>query len=117
MLFVGCSSCRSIGPLWCGGQPFVPHGPVPAEPSAWGPMCRFCGVMSPYFTCMRCGAVQLMFLAGTSPPQTMLPGQLVAPVVHAPEGAGEGQIASLLGKFAREGGKGFGEAMIAWVSS
>jgi hypothetical protein len=98
MLFVGCSSCRSIGPLWCAGQ-FMPHMPLAAEPSARGPTCGFCGVMPPYFTCMRCGAVQWMYLAGTPPPQAMPPGQLVAPVVQAPQNAGEGQVKGVVSEF------------------
>jgi hypothetical protein len=102
MLFVGCSSCRSIGPLWCAGQ-FMPHMPVAAEPSAWGPMCGFCGVMPPYFTCMRCGAVQWMYLVGTAPPQAMPQGQLIAPVVHAPQG--EGQARSLIVELVHEAAK------------
>ncbi len=110
MLFVGCSSCRSIGPLWCAGQ-FMPHMPVAAEPSPWGPTCGFCGVMPPYFTCMRCGAVQWMYLAGTAPPQALPQGQLVAPVVQAPQGAGEGDIKSLLMKLANQAAKSAGDEL------
>ena len=117
MLFVGCSSCRSIGPLWCAGQ-FMPHMPVAAEPSPYGPACGFCGVMSPYFTCMQCGAVQLMYLAGAAPPQAQ--GQLVAPVVQAPQHAGQGDVKHLVMEFVTGVLKGAGDqvgqqAMGAWT--
>lgn len=95
MLFVGCSSCRSIGPLWCAGQ-MMPHMPMAAEPSPYGPACGFCGVMPPYFTCMQCGAVQWMYLAGANPPPPQVQGQLIAPVVQAPQHAGQGQVKGLI---------------------
>jgi hypothetical protein len=118
MLFVGCSFCRSIGPLWCAGQ-LMPHMPVAVEPSPWGPACGFCGVMPPYFTCMNCRTVQLMYLAGTAPPQGMAPGQLIAPVVQAPQHAGEGQVKKLIFAFVNEAVKGagdeFGQRMVGWM--
>src|SRR5690349_23248249 len=100
MLFVGCSSCSSIGPLWCAGQ-MMPHMPMPAEASPYGPACGFCGVMPPYFTCMRCGAVQWMYLqgAGAPPPQQ---GQMIAPVVQASQNAGQGQLRGLMSECIHE---------------
>jgi hypothetical protein len=85
----------------------MPHMPVAAEASAWGPTCGFCGVMPPYFRCMRCGAVQWMYLAGTPPPQGMPQGQLVAPVVQAPQG--EGQAKTLIVELAHAFVKGVGD--------
>jgi hypothetical protein len=118
MLFVGCSSCRSIGPLWCAGQ-FMPHMPVGAAPSPYGPMCGYCGVMPPYFTCTRCGAVQWMYLAGTPPPQALPQGQLVAPVVQAPQGAAEGEVKGIVMEFAgavaKSAGEGLGQRMAGWA--
>ena len=108
MLFVGCSFCRSIGPLVCAGQ-FMPHMPVPVEPSAWGPACGYCGPMPPVFTCSRCFTQQWLLLQGAAPPQGMQQGQAFAPVVQAPAGAGESQVMKLIKVFVGEAGKGFGQ--------
>jgi hypothetical protein len=67
---------------------------------------------------MRCGAVQLMYLAGAAPPQAQ--GQLVAPVVQAPQHAGEGTVKHLLIEFATSVVKSAGDqagqrAMAAWM--
>ena len=98
----------------------MPHMPVAAEPSPYGPACGFCGVMQPYFTCMRCGAVQLMYLAGAAPPAQQVPGQLIAPVVQAPQHAGEGNVKKVIMEFviaaARSAGSDAGQhAMAAWT--
>ncbi|HSB38137.1 MAG TPA: hypothetical protein VLD13_03525 [Gaiellaceae bacterium] len=74
--------------------------------------------MNPYFRCMQCGAVQLMYLAGGAPPQAQ--GQLVAPVVQAPQHAGESDVKHLLIEFATAVVKGAGDqvgqqAMAAWT--
>ena len=83
--------------------------PMPAEPSPFGPACGFCGVMPPYFTCMRCGAVQWMYLAGASPPPQQAQGQLVAPVVQAPQHADEGQVKSIVLEFVHAFAKSAGD--------
>jgi hypothetical protein len=98
----------------------MPHMPVAAEPSPYGPACGFCGVMQPYFTCMRCGAVQVMYLAGAAPPPAQAQGQLVAPVVQAPQHASEGQVKGLLMEFAHAAVKSAGDqvgqsAMAGWT--
>jgi len=52
-----------------------------------------------------------MYLAGTAPPQALPQGQLVAPVVQAPQGAGEGDIKSLLMKLANQAAKSAGDEL------
>ena len=125
MLFAGCSSCRSIVPLWCAGQ-FMPHVPVPVEPSPVGPYCQFCGQMPPIFLCTVCGTRQGLYMPGMAAPPAPAMGaaQLVAPVVQAPQAASHGEIHNLIMSFVREGvsaaGKGFGQqmgqSMGAWMS-
>jgi hypothetical protein len=124
MLFAGCSSCRSIVPLWCAGQ-VMPHMPVPVEPSPMGPYCRFCGQMPPIFTCMVCGTTQGLFMPGMAAPPApaMGAGPLVAPAVQAPEAASQGDVRSLIMSFVREGvssmgeqvGQEVGQSMGAWM--
>jgi hypothetical protein len=111
MLYVGCSWCRAIGPFWCAGQ-FMLHAPIPAEPSPWGPVCSFCGVMSPSFTCGRCWTTQWLYLPGMNvPAQATGPGQLVAAVVQAQPNAGEHELKGLLIKFATSVVEGAGDQL------
>jgi hypothetical protein len=111
MLYVGCSNCRSIGPLWCAGQ-MMPHYPMAAEPSAWGPACGFCGVMPPYFTCMNCRTTQWLYLQGTAvPQQATMPGQMVAPVIQAAPNAQPHELKSLCADFASSFLKGMGNQL------
>jgi hypothetical protein len=124
MLFVGCSSCRSVAPLWCAGQ-FMPHMPTPVEASPTGPFCRFCGQMPPIFTCMVCGTRQGLLVPGMAAPPVPAgsAAPLVAPAVEAPPGASEGQVHSQLSSFVSDFvssvGKGvgqeFGQSMSAWM--
>ncbi len=79
----------------------MPHAPIPAEPSAWGPVCGYCGVMSPSFTCGRCMTFQWLYLPGMNiPAQATAPGQLVAAVVQAQPNAGQHEVKGLLMTFA-----------------
>jgi hypothetical protein len=125
MLFAGCSSCRSVVPLYCGGR-FMPHVPVPVEPTAMGPTCAWCGPLPPIFTCMVCGTVQGLYLPGMTVPPAQGAGiaPLVAPAVQAPQGASPAQVHGGLKEvgleFVRSFGKGLGDqagmAVRAWVS-
>jgi hypothetical protein len=125
MLFAGCSSCRSIVPLWCAGQ-FMPHVPMPVEPSPVGPYCQFCGQMPPIFLCTVCGTRQGLYMPGMAAPPAPAMGAapLVAPVVQAPQAASHGEVHDLIMSFVREGvsaaGKGAGQALGqrvgAWMS-
>ena len=125
MLFAGCSSCRSIVPLWCAGQ-FMPHVPVPVEPSPMGPYCQFCGQMPLIFLCTVCGTRQGLYMPGMAAPPAPAMGAapLVAPVVQAPQAASHGEVHDLIMSFVREGvsamGKGVGQqagqSMGAWMS-
>jgi len=112
MLYVGCSRCGAIGPLVCAGQ-FMPHMAVPAEPTAWGPACGFCGPFPPIFTCGRCFTQQWLVQQGAAMPQGYQWGQAVAPVVQAPQGASHSQVHGMVGEFA----KGLGEGLVNWVTS
>jgi hypothetical protein len=47
MLYVGCSNCRSIVPLWRSGQSPL-HAPLPAMAGPEGAYSRVCGPMVPY---------------------------------------------------------------------
>jgi hypothetical protein len=124
MLFAGCSSCRSVVPLWCAGQ-FMPHMPTPVEPSPAGPYCRWCGQMPPIFMCMVCGTRQGLYVPGMAAPPapSMGAAPLVAPAVQAPQGASEGQVRGLIMTFVREGlasmgqqvGQDVGQSMGAWM--
>ena len=125
MLFAGCSSCRSIVPLWCAGQ-FMPHAPMPVEPSPMGPYCQFCGQMPPIFLCTVCGTRQGLYMPGMAAPPAPAMGAapLVAPVVQAPQAASHGEVHSLIMSFVREGvksmggevGQQAGQSMSAWMN-
>lgn len=125
MLFAGCSSCGSVVPLYCGGK-FMPHVPVPVEPSPMGPTCPYCGPLPPIFGCTVCGTIQGLYLPGmtVAPAQGAGIAPLVAPVVQAPQGASPAQVHGGLKEvgleFVRSVGKGFGEeagsAVRAWAS-
>jgi hypothetical protein len=61
--------------------------------------------------------MQWMYLAGTSPPQAMPAGQLIAPVVSAPQNAGDGEVKGLLSDFAHAFVKGVGDGLGQRASS
>ena len=110
MLYVGCSNCRTIVPLWCAGQ-FPPHAPFPAMAGPYGVYCGMCGPLPPVFTCTVCWARQMLFLPGSAlMPSSMYPGSnhSVAPVVQARPGASPDYIMDLikqlLGGFAKQAG-------------
>ena len=114
MLFTGCSCCRSIVPLYCGGQ-FVPHVPVPVGATPMGPCCNFCGLLAPVFVCTVCWTRQALYLPGSRfAPPVGVPGlsQYVAPVVQAPMGTGQNQLSGLFqsvaSQFFKEFAAGFG---------
>lgn len=97
MLYVGCSYCRSVVPLWCAGQ-FLPHVPLPAAASPQGVYCNLCGPLFPVFTCTFCWARQMLFLPGvTSVPSSLCPGPTanIAPVIQAPPGASPSVLSDL----------------------
>jgi|SRR5262245_4558581 len=101
MLFVGCSNCRTIVPLWCAGQ-FPPHAPLPAMAVPQGFYCGMCGPLSPVFTCTVCWTRQMLFLQGSAfTPSSVYPGSnhSVAPVVQARPGASQDFILSLIKQF------------------
>jgi hypothetical protein len=130
MLYAGCSSCRTIVPLWCAGQ-FMPHMPVLVAGTAMGPYCNFCGPLPPIFTCTVCWTRQALYLPGMAfTPPRWVPGltQYVAPVVQAPQGLGQNQLTDLFrnsamqflkefaGGFGGQLGQDAGSAVAAWVS-
>jgi hypothetical protein len=97
MLYVGCSNCRSIVPLWCAGQ-FPPHAPLPAVAGPLGAYCGVCGPMLPVFTCTVCWARQMLFVPGSAfTPSSIYPGSTlsVAPVVQAQPGASHDLLSTL----------------------
>jgi hypothetical protein len=112
MLYVGCSRCRSVGPYYCGGQ-FMPHMPVPAEPSPMGPTCGYCGVMAPMFMCTVCGTTQGLYFPGMTVPPAQGAGvaPIVAPVAQAPANASPQQLQSGFGKAAEAFGSSFGRQL------
>jgi hypothetical protein len=112
MLYVGCGRCGAIGPYYCGGQ-FMPHVPVLAEPTPWGPACGFCGQMQPTFTCGRCFTTQWLVQQGAAMPQGYQWGQPVAGAIQAPSGASHSQLNGLLGEFM----KGLGQGVVNWATS
>ena len=122
MLFAGCSNCGSIVPLFCAGR-FMPHVPVPVEPSPMGPYCGFCGPMPPVFMCTICGTVQGLYIQGM-PTQTLQQpgvGPLVAPVVQTQGSAApsHGEVKNFVHEFIGGLGKGLGgvagQRMGAWM--
>jgi len=114
MLYVGCSNCRTIVPLWCAGQ-FPPHAPLPAMAGPHGVYCGVCGLMPPIFTCTVCWTRQMLFLPGSAgAPSSIFPGSnlSVAPVVQAQPGASHDLLSSLfkqmMSGFATQVGSGLG---------
>jgi len=125
MLYAGCARCQSVTTLMCGGQ-FMPHVPVPVEPSPMGPACGWCGPLPPIFTCMVCGTTQGLYIPGMTVPPAQGAGvaPLVAPVAQAPPGASANQVHGGIKDAGREFvtsfGKGLGEEAArvvgAWMS-
>jgi hypothetical protein len=98
MLYVGCSVCGAIGPLWCAGQ-FMPHAPIPVVRIPTGVGCQLCGPWPPIFTCMTCRTTQVLYIPGTtSMPTQPMPGatQYAAPVVQATQGATQQEVSGKL---------------------
>lgn len=96
MLFVGCSFCRAIVPLWCAGQ-FMPHVPYPVVGTQAGAYCNMCGPLSPVFTCTLCWSRQMLFLPGVSAAPSFYPGfgSNFAPVVQAQPGTSQNVLYDL----------------------
>ena len=125
MLYAGCARCQSVTTLMCGGR-FMPHVPVPVEPSAMGPACGWCGPLPPIFTCMVCGTTQGLYIPGMTAPPAQGAGvaPLVAPVAQAPPNAAPHQLRSgfeqAAEQFASSFGKQFGQnlanSMSTWMS-
>lgn len=65
MLFVGCSSCRSVFPLWCTGQ-FMPHFALAVISNGTGVFCPQCGFLPLIFTCTMCWTRQPLYLSGSN---------------------------------------------------
>jgi hypothetical protein len=122
MLYAGCARCQSVTTLMCGGQ-FMPHVPVPVEPSPMGPACAWCGLMPPIFTCMVCGTTQGIYIPGMTVPPAQGAGvaPLVAPVAQAPPGASlnqvHGGIKDAGHEFVTSLGKGLGEEAARMVGA
>jgi hypothetical protein len=124
MLYAGCSRCRSVVPLYCGGA-FPTHVPVPVEPSPMGPYCPWCGPLPPIFMCTICGTTQGLYLPGMTVPPAQGAGiaPLVAPAVQAPQGASPAQVhgglkevgLDFLKSFSKEFGGEAGRAVGAWI--
>ena len=98
MLYVGCSNCRTIVPLWCAGQ-FPPHAPLPAMAVPQGVYCGMCGPLPPVFTRTACWTRQMLFLPGSAlTPSSIYPGSnhSFAPVVQAQPGASQDFILVLI---------------------
>lgn len=98
MLYVGCSNCRAIVPLWCSGQ-FPPHAPLPVMAIPQGVYCGMCGPLPPVFTCTVCWMRQMLYLPGSAlSPSSQYPGSNlnVAPVVQAQSGASQDFVLDLL---------------------
>jgi len=98
MLYVGCSNCRTIVPLWCAGQ-FPPHAPLPVMAFPQGAYCGMCGPLAPVFTCTVCWTRQMLFFPGSAfMPSSPYPGSnhSVAPVVQAQPGESQDFILSLI---------------------
>src|SRR3954453_17906664 len=112
MLMAGCSQCRSIAPLWCSGQ-FMPHAPLYVEPSPMGPLCGWCGLMPPVFTCFQCGTRQGLYMPGMPAAQAARGQGLVAPVAATSEGASKHEVTDMLvhvaETFLKEGAKQWGQ--------
>jgi len=120
VLFAGCSNCRSIVPLFCAGK-FMPHVPVPVEPSPMGPCCGFCGPMPPVFMCTICGTVQGLYMQGMSTQAMQQPGvgPLVAPVVQSHGSPSQSEfrhfVHELVGGLGSSLGGIAGQRMGAWM--
>jgi hypothetical protein len=110
LLYVGCSVCRHVIPLFCAGQ-FMPHPPVPAISTPMGFNCQICGFIPPFVTCTICWTRQMLYLPGTTPQMQSAPShtQYIAPVVQANPGTGQPNP-SLFTEVAKEGLKSFGGA-------
>jgi hypothetical protein len=125
MLYVGCTRCGSVGPFLCAGK-FMFHAPVPTEPSPMGPMCAWCGVLAPMFTCGVCGTTQGLYVPGMTVPPAQGAGiaPLVAPAVQAPEAASPHQLKSgfesavneFMGSFGKQLGQNVANSMSTWTS-
>lgn len=131
MLYVGCGNCRAIEPLLCAGR-FMPHMPMYVDAGPTGASCPYCGPLAPVFTCMQCGVMQMLYVAGASFAPQMMPSggpSTIAPAVQAPTGASGGQLTSLLtsaatefvkqfaGSAGKEFGGQFGQGASQWTSS
>lgn len=125
MLYVGCSRCGSVGPFLCGGK-FMFHVPMPTEPSPMGPICAWCGVLPPMFTCTACGTTQGLYMPGMTVPPAQGAGvaPLVAPAVQAAEAASPHQLRSGFERALSEAANSFGKqlgqnvanSMSTWMS-
>ena len=126
MLYVGCSNCRSTGPLLCAGQ-FMPHVPMPAQPTPMGPQCPGCGAVFRNFTCGFCGMAQWLYMPGMPMPAAQAVGQgppPVAAVVEAGANASAQDVTSKALKalteigtaFASSAGEQFGQSAASSMS-
>ena len=112
LLYVGCSVCRNVVPLFCGGQ-FMPHAPVPTTSSSMGFSCQICGLIPPFFICTICWTRQMLYLPGSTPTQMQsLPNQTqyIAPVIQANPRMGQPNP-NTFSDVAKEGLKSFGGAV------
>ena len=112
MLYAGCGACRRVIPLFCGGQ-FFPHMPMGAIPTPFGVGCPMCGITPPVFTCLTCFTTQHLYMQG-APVQVhalQAQGMHVAPVVHAPQGTGEGMLQGMMRDAVKSFAGSFGDSL------
>jgi hypothetical protein len=109
MLYVGCSCCRSITPLWCAGR-LMPHAPAPAVSIPGGLACQLCGPLAPIYTCTICWTTQMIYLPGsTSIPTQPMAGasQYIAPIVEARPNTDQHELTAKFSDVAKQALKGF----------
>ncbi len=104
LLYVGCSGCKNIVPLYCVGK-FMFHGPIPVINTYNGIYCQVCGLMAPFFTCTICGLQQMMFIQGSNIlPTQSVPGltQHMAPVIQANPNASPEELKGKVSSFVKD---------------
>jgi len=102
----------------------MPHAPLPVGASPMGPYCGFCGILAPVFVCTVCWTRQALYLPGAPfAPPVGVPGlsQYIAPVVQAPQGAGQNQLSGLFqtaaSQFVKEFAGGLGQQAASGMSN